>query len=157
MSPPASRRFFSPRRFVSAAIVLAVAGLLVWAFRPAPVPAEIATVARGRRITIAATALYCCIAGLGAVGLYLETHSLLVLAVRIAIAALVAWGLVSGRRWMRALLIGILIVTNARKAVLALNEPPLFIEVGLALVIVITLAFSPSVQAFFARPHSQPR
>lgn len=47
MSPTSSRRFFNPRRLVSAAIVLVVAALLVWAFRPAPVPAEIAMVARG--------------------------------------------------------------------------------------------------------------
>lgn len=110
------------------------------------------SVVRGRRITIAVAALYCCIAGVGAVSLYAETSSLLMPTIRIAMAALVTWCLVSGRSWMRTLLIGLLIVTNARKAVLALNEPFLFVEVLLALAIILPLAFSPSVQAFFARP-----
>jgi HlyD family secretion protein len=45
--PPSARRWLAPRRLVTLAIVLAVAAVLVWAFRPAAVPAEIATVSRG--------------------------------------------------------------------------------------------------------------
>jgi HlyD family secretion protein len=47
MPPPAASRLFSPRRLVTAAVVLAVVALLVWAFQPAPVPVEIATVTPG--------------------------------------------------------------------------------------------------------------
>lgn len=47
MAPTSTRRFLNPRRLVTAAIVLVVAALLVWAFLPAPVPVEIATVSPG--------------------------------------------------------------------------------------------------------------
>jgi HlyD family secretion protein len=40
-------RFFAPRRIVTVVVVVAVVAALVWAFRPAPVPAEIATVTPG--------------------------------------------------------------------------------------------------------------
>ena len=45
--PSAARAWLAPRRLITLAIALAVIGLLVWAFTPAPVPAEIATVSRG--------------------------------------------------------------------------------------------------------------
>ncbi len=47
MAPSSTGRFLAPRRLVTAVVVLAVVAALVWAFRPAPVPAEIATVRRG--------------------------------------------------------------------------------------------------------------
>ena len=47
MPPTSTRRFLAPRRLVTAAILLVVAALLIWAFLPAPVPVEIATVTRG--------------------------------------------------------------------------------------------------------------
>jgi HlyD family secretion protein len=47
MPANANRRWLAPRRLVTIAIVLAVVALLVWAFQPSPVQAEIATVSRG--------------------------------------------------------------------------------------------------------------
>ena len=47
MAPFSVGRFFAPRRLVTEVVVLAVVAALVWAFRPAPVPAEIATVTPG--------------------------------------------------------------------------------------------------------------
>jgi HlyD family secretion protein len=47
MPPTPTRRFLNPRRIVTAAIVMVVATLLIWAFLPAPVPVELATVGRG--------------------------------------------------------------------------------------------------------------
>lgn len=47
MPPTATRRSLAPRRLATAAIVLVVAALLIWAFLPAPVPVEIASVSGG--------------------------------------------------------------------------------------------------------------